>query len=130
MSDSQTNEQLSNQPFSCHIDGQWWVPALTSLEYIKEIERLRRELNEQMEMREGGINMVLRRQHDAEAKLSEAREQLAEVTAERNRLRATLTAEAEYCYAYAEKYAISDPARAERHKERGCRLMRAALGGG
>ena len=48
--------------------------------------------------------------------------------AEAARLRATLLDEAEYCYGYARKYESADEGRAARHRERGDRLKRAALG--
>lgn len=56
------------------------------------------------------------------------RARLDKAEAEAARLRATLLDEAEYCYGYARKYESADEGRAARHRERGDRLKRAALG--
>lgn len=69
-------------------------------------------------------------EQEADAREAKMAAQLAAMTAERDRLREALLQEAAYCYAYSDTFRDKDGARANRHRERGDRLKRAALGGG
>jgi hypothetical protein len=72
------------------------------------------------------VDMLTRLNNMLTAKTAEAAENydgVIRLSTEVERLREALTEEANYCYEHAVQLADSDPARSQRHRERGDRLM-------